>query len=167
MFSVPLPEEKKQTWGVTNTSKKQVGFERGRCLRHLLPALRKPPRQKNEWTGCPWNHSPRTMPTGLPAAEPQAAKMLHQDLCLNLLFPANPSPLIESPLQKGGDWCRHRTHYTIPVNTWLTYEVLPCQEKSNQGQKPIHSPRRTDYIPESPGSCMSPQDSPTSLLHWH
>lgn len=57
------------------------------------------------------------MLTGLRAAEPQAAKMLHQDLCLNLLLPANPSPLIESPLRKGGDLSHHRAHYAIPVNT--------------------------------------------------
>lgn len=124
-------KQKKTPWGVTNTSKKAVGFERGRCLLHLPPALRKPSQQKNEWwTGCLRSHSPMTMPTGLPATEPQADKMLQQDLCLNLRLPTNPSPLTESSLRKGGDLCSHRAHYTIPANTWLTYEEksMPREE---------------------------------------
>lgn len=61
---------------------------------------------------------PQTMPTGLPAAEPQVAKMLHQDLCLNLLFPTNPS-ISRKPFMDlfGGDLCSYRAYYTITANT--------------------------------------------------
>ena len=152
----------KKPWGVTNTSKKYLGFERGRCLPHLPPALRKRSWWQNEWTGClqkPQPHDYGYMVTGsiTTGSQNTAPRFVSQ----SALFYQSSSINTKAFTEKCEfTWSQSTSCY---LSKYLIYEVTGILRQQLPRQEPIYSHRRTGYVLQSLRSCMPPQGSPTSL----
>lgn len=76
-------KQNKPPSGITKT-KKRIGFERGRCLPHLLPHCGNDHDKRISGQGICRNCSPVTTAVRLLVAKPHMAKMLHYHLHLTI-----------------------------------------------------------------------------------